>query len=325
MSRNKLNKIVLICPYFGKLPKGQFKLWLKSCEYNSTINWLIFTNDNTKYNYPKNVKAIYISFEKFQQLIQKKFAFKINISNPYKLCDFKPAYGYIFYDLIKEYDYWGYCDISDTIFGDLRKFLTTKNLTCADKVMDLGHFTLFKNDIEINKRFMKINDKYDVSDILGVDENKYFDEYPEYGINRIFLDNGYKINIIKNFCVDISPRTSSFHVNIVDENYNFIDPDNITRIFKWDEGKLYSYKIANDNIVINEIGYVHFQKRRMKIKISENSSSFMIVPNKFIRSPKVVSKGYIKFYSINYFFNLPLINVYIKRIQNKLKKIINNI
>ena len=51
----------------------------------------------------------------------------------------------------------------------------------------------------------------------------------------------------------------------------------------------------------------------------------MIVPNKFIKVPKVISKRYIKFYSINYFFNLPLINVYINRVKNKLKKLINNI
>ena len=54
--------IVFICPYFGKLPKGQFPLWLKSCENNPTIDWIIFTDDRTRYNYPKNVKVTYILY-----------------------------------------------------------------------------------------------------------------------------------------------------------------------------------------------------------------------------------------------------------------------
>ena len=47
-------KVVLITMYFGKLP-NYFSLFLKSCEKNKDFNWLIFTDDNTNYNYPKNV------------------------------------------------------------------------------------------------------------------------------------------------------------------------------------------------------------------------------------------------------------------------------
>ena len=44
-------KIVMILPYFGKLP-NYFDLWLQSAEKNSTIDWLIYTDDFTAYNYP---------------------------------------------------------------------------------------------------------------------------------------------------------------------------------------------------------------------------------------------------------------------------------
>ena len=44
---------------------------------------------------------------------------QVTLDRPYKLCDFKPAYGFIFGEYLKEYDYWGHCDI-DIVWGDLR-------------------------------------------------------------------------------------------------------------------------------------------------------------------------------------------------------------
>ena len=59
-------KICLIILYFGKLP-NYFDLWLNSCKYNSSIDFLIFTDDRTEYDYPKNVRVIYTSFEKIKE------------------------------------------------------------------------------------------------------------------------------------------------------------------------------------------------------------------------------------------------------------------
>ena len=43
-------KKILIIPYFGKF-NNYFELWLKSCEYNTDFDWLIFTDDKTNYQY----------------------------------------------------------------------------------------------------------------------------------------------------------------------------------------------------------------------------------------------------------------------------------
>ena len=51
-----MKKIVFICPYFGKLPE-YIDVWLKSCEYNKDIDWILITDDKTDYNYPTNVKV----------------------------------------------------------------------------------------------------------------------------------------------------------------------------------------------------------------------------------------------------------------------------
>lgn len=115
-------KIIYINLYFGSLPNN-FQLYLKSCKYNSTVDWLIFTDDNTEYDYPENVKVKYTSFDKISKLIARNFDYDIVLDRPYKLCAYRPAYGQIFKDYIKEYDFWGYCDF-DMLWGDIRKFYT---------------------------------------------------------------------------------------------------------------------------------------------------------------------------------------------------------
>ena len=120
-----MNRIVYIVPYFGRL-RSDFKLWLASCKMNPTINWLIYTDDKENdvllnKDIPENVMVRYISFEEMRNKIQKYFDFEIELPAPYKLCDYRPAYGEIFHDEICEYDFWGHCDM-DLIFGNIRDF-----------------------------------------------------------------------------------------------------------------------------------------------------------------------------------------------------------
>lgn len=128
----KESSICLVVLYFGKLP-NYFNLWLTSCKYNKTINFLLFIDDETKYDYPDNVKVIYTTFENIKNQIQSKFDFNISLKKPYKLCDYKPAYGYIFNEYLEKYDLWGHCDL-DVIFGNLRKFLSEEILMQNDKI-----------------------------------------------------------------------------------------------------------------------------------------------------------------------------------------------
>lgn len=70
---------------------------------NKGFNWLIITNDRSKYNYPKNVRKIEMAFKECQLLIKSKFDFNVSIEFPKKLCDCKLAYGYIFSEYLKVY------------------------------------------------------------------------------------------------------------------------------------------------------------------------------------------------------------------------------
>lgn len=50
-------KIAIIIAYFGKLPE-YIQLFLDSCKLNYGFEWLIFSDDDTTYNYPSitNIK-----------------------------------------------------------------------------------------------------------------------------------------------------------------------------------------------------------------------------------------------------------------------------
>lgn len=124
--------IAYVVPYFGKFPKG-FQFWLLSCKCNPSIDWLIFTDDKTPYDYPENVKVTYWTFDQMKKKAQAIYDFPIFLERPYKLCDFKPAYGEIFADELKDYDFWGHCDI-DLVWGNIRKFYTDAVLGQYEKV-----------------------------------------------------------------------------------------------------------------------------------------------------------------------------------------------
>ena len=128
-----MKSIAIICCYFGKL-RSDYKTWLLSCKYNNTIEWIIFTDCDWG-KVPKNIKIINISFNDFKEYVQKTFEFKICLERPYKICDYKPAFGYIFKEYLQEYDFWGYCDF-DMIFGNIRKFITNDILENYEKIVD---------------------------------------------------------------------------------------------------------------------------------------------------------------------------------------------
>lgn len=271
-------KICLIILYFGKLP-NYFDLWLNSCRYNSSIDFLLFTDDCTEYNYPENVRVVYTSFEEIKKEIQKKFDFKISLNYRYKLCDYKPVYGYIFQEYIKDYDFWGHCDV-DTIWGDIRKYLDDSILEKNDKIFLHGHFTLYKNIKRINENFKELIDsdtnKPLYLKVYSNDGSFYFDEFA--GIINLYDNKKYKIYKNIEIIADIDLKYNNFYVISNRQNGKYI--------FKWqvdkNTSKLYGIYSKNNKLVYQEFMYIHLQKRKMINNIVKNKDEFLIVPDKFI-------------------------------------------
>lgn len=295
--------LALIVPYFGKLP-NYFDLWLTSCKYNSTVNWIIFTDDTTEFDYPENVQVIYTTFSLIKEKIQSYFDFKISLENPYKLCDFKVAYGEVFHEYLINYDFWGYCDL-DLIWGDIRRFITDEVLEAHDKILDSGHFTLFRNDSEITSAYKNLPSKncYHYKEVFSSIQSFAFDEWGKNrGINRIFLNNNLKIFYEDLVFSDI--KINKYALRSTREDYGYkekraIEKAKRNRAYKFIEGKLFQYALnKTGSLVRDEVMYVHFQKRPMKkeqILNSSNINSFVVTPpNKIKYYKEEITIGFLE-------------------------------
>ena len=101
-------QILIICIYIGELP-WYFKFFLKSFSFNKDIDFLILCDqDMTSKGISNNIKIKRYDLQDFKKDVHRSLNINTPIQNGYKLCDFKPAYGYIFSRYIEGYDFWGY-------------------------------------------------------------------------------------------------------------------------------------------------------------------------------------------------------------------------
>lgn len=293
-------KICLIIPYFGEF-KNYFQLFLNSCANNPTINWLIFTDSDQAYFYPDNVKKIKMNFDEFALLVRKNFDFEIELDKPYKLCDFKPAYGEILSDYLKEYDFWGYCDC-DMIFGNIRHFLTDEILKNYDKIFSRGHLSLYKNTKEINEFYRK-QKVIDYKKIFTSSQSYAFDEWP--GVSGIWEKLGK--DYFDELCMD-DIRVGFDGFRLTKEISGCLSPyhsKNSNEFLKYKKMKYIYYDMHNGILkrrwfndkceLSEEILYVHFQKRNMKIKVNNliQVKEYYIIDDSFVNRKKLIT-NYVK-------------------------------
>lgn len=258
----------LIIPYFGKF-KNYFDVFLKSFSYNPQFDLLLITDNNETYLYPSNVKKLNMSFEQFRELVQSKFDFNISLEKPYKLCDYKPAYGYICEQWLEGYDYWGHCDC-DLIFGDLSpvEHILSEEY---DKVFTAGHLTIYKNTYENNRIFMGEIDGlslyqkvYQSPKIYAFDEVCY-----SVSVHDLFVQCGKKI-----YAKDMSYNCSTKHKNLTRVTYDdskkrWIEEKTKFDQLYWNQGKLYRIFRKKGKLTKEEFIYVHLQMRNMKYKVGD--------------------------------------------------------
>jgi hypothetical protein len=277
-----MKRICLVIPYFGKLPT-MFPLWLNSCRHNDTVNWSIFTDDRSGYNYPPNVRVCYTTFEQMKSRIQALYDFDISLGSPYKLCEYKPAYGEIFREELEGFDFWGYSDV-DLIFGNFRKFITEEILSAHDKVLTRGHLTLFRNDAEINAIYKReIHGRERYKDVFTNSEICSFDEWGGTKNN---------INSICEAC-NVSMYNEILFSDICQGKYAFYpyqlmknEPQKSSSIYLWERGTLSRFWVDKPTRTLgrDEALYVHFQKRKMVVGDGcDTAERFVARPNRFER------------------------------------------
>ena len=277
-----MKKIRLIIPYFGKLPKF-FPYFLLTAQRNDKINFLIFTDqkvDQFELLNAENIEFKTLSFEDFREKVQSKFDFEISLKTPYKLCDYKVAYGFIFEEELKEYDYWGFCD-TDVLLGDIYQFLEEYNFFTNDYARYglLGHLQIFKNSREVNRIFMSgqgSDYRLDYHNVYTSEQNFIFDE--SEGIQKLFEKFRFK-QLQDKFFDDID--ISHFSFREYGENKS-------KRYYFWsEENGLESINLINDDIVVKRPLYAHFQKRMIKCPDFKLVNSFYVIPNQLVIGEKI--------------------------------------
>lgn len=171
------HSIGVVCCYFGQQFPDYFAYFLKSASWNPSVDFIIFSNIPAIDSCPNNVKFVQLELSEISTLASQKLGLSVVIDNPYKLSDFKPAYGLLFDTYLEPYEFWGYADI-DILLGDIRHFLTDSILEAHDLIscraeFPSGFFCLYRNNTSMRQLFMESKDWQQV---FSASESLVFEE-----------------------------------------------------------------------------------------------------------------------------------------------------
>lgn len=269
-------RLALLNCYIGKLP-NYFEYWLRSCAQNPEVDFYLITdNDTSSFTVTSNIHLIQTSLEELRKQINDCYPFEISLESPYKLTDFKPAYGHIFCKLFEPYDYWGYCDI-DMIFGDLSKFVMPRIDEGFEKIYQLGHLTVYRNTEDMRKLYMQHGGMFTYHTVFTRPEFYSFDEH----CGQMLIAKRQNVNEYKaEEMADISCRLQRMTLSR-QRNYPF-------QVFYYENGSVYrSYVNEDSNIFCDEYAYIHMQKRQFLIH--ETFDRFFILGDRFIEKREEIT------------------------------------
>lgn len=244
----RTDSIAVILCWYGPYP-WYLPYFVQSCSYNPTIDFYVITNNSYEIpRKPNNVIIINKALDEIMDIASNRLGFNANMDHPYKLCDFKPAYGFLFPEIIKRYDFWGHSDL-DIICGDIRKFLTHEVLKTHDFISlrhdyATGCFALYRNTDKMNTFFMRSKD---YKKVFSSPEHFCFDECNfrwaelEEGMSIFDLDTE-----IESFThlLKIAERTGEIKVH-----FDFILVEGIPGRIVFDRGKvIYKKQVRSHSI-----------------------------------------------------------------------------
>jgi hypothetical protein len=258
----------LIVPHFGDRP-SYFPLVLRSMAHNPDVHWLLLT-DSPVDGAPANVEVRVCEFRDLAERIGANFEFDVSLDRPYKLCDFRPAFGEIFHDELVGYDFWGHSDL-DVLFGRISDHLPPEAFE-ADKILFQGNFALYRNTAEAARWYRHEVGRVSYRQAMTRPEAMHFDEWA--GIYYIVEDLGvacWQRDVIFDL---------SFHMyRTRDEAAEGRDP----RRYAWEDGEVCEYRLQDGRVERRTALLVHLQKRQMRAPAQDvlDSDRFWILANRF--------------------------------------------
>ena len=264
----------LVVPHFGQRP-AYFPLVVRSMAANPDVSWILLTEQPVA-DPPPNVTVQLCTFEDLARRIQSSFDFQISLERPYKLCDFRPAFGEIFADELAGYDFWGHSDL-DVIFGRIRDHLPAAAFE-ADKILFNGNFSLYRNDAETAGWYRHAVGKVDYRDAMTNPAAMHFDEWA--GIRYIVEDIGapaWHEDVI----FDISFRRYRTRAEA--------PPGRDPRRYAWEDGEVCEYRLERGHVMRRTALLIHLQKRVLRAPAPEvlEAERYWILPDRFTVQDRV--------------------------------------
>jgi len=231
------HKLTLILCYFGPVP-WYFGLFLKSCAFNPDVHFIIAGDMAQTGAWPDNATFIPMSLGDFQRRASERLGLAVNVSQPYKLCDLKPAYGVIFSDYLETSDFWGHCD-ADVIFGDIRGFIKPElldkyDVICVRKEYVTGFFTLFRNTGYVTRLYQQSRD---YRRVFSQPEHFCFDEC---SFAWLPLINGRDISQVATAIESMTHVVKRLdRQKVIRAHFQFMVIEGTSGNLTWDRGHLY--------------------------------------------------------------------------------------
>jgi hypothetical protein len=265
---NTVPSMRLVVPHFGDRP-SYFPLVVRSMAHNPDVHWLLLT-ERPVADAPPNVTVQLCEFADLAKRIERHFDFEIALERPYKLCDFRPAFGEIFADELAGYDFWGHTDL-DVIFGRIREHLPAEAFE-ADKILIQGNFALYRNTAAAAGWFRHRVGKIDYRDVMTDPAARHFDE--SAGIYYIVRDLGVRCWQEK-VIFDISFSRYRTRAEAPEGR----DP----RRYAWEDGEICEYRLDAGEVTRRTALLIHLQKRTMRPPADAvlAADRYWILPNGF--------------------------------------------
>src|SRR6185369_11411681 len=171
--------LIMLIPYFGKWPEW-IDLFVESCKWNPSVCWRIYTDCGAPQNKAENVEIVDFTLADYKALVSDRLGIRFNPSDPYKLCDIRPALGYIHEQENAEFRFFGFGDV-DVVYGNIRKFYTDELLDQWDVLSThnerlSGHFAVLRNTPQLRRAFRRIPNHralLERPEYVGIDETPF--------------------------------------------------------------------------------------------------------------------------------------------------------
>jgi len=203
-----MKRIVMLMPHFGTWPEW-INIYLETCKHNPSIDWLFFTDCGRPENSAENVTFIEMAHDEFHRLAARRLGIALPLHPIRKLCDFRPMFGVIFDEHIRDHDYYGFGDV-DVVYGNIRKFLAERIPGDYDVIsfhteMISGHFSLFRCCERVKQLFRRIEgwpdllrdpthlrlDEDHFSAVLDRDRTRFVEAFSTPSIYRRWKDGSW--------------------------------------------------------------------------------------------------------------------------------------